>query len=133
MEIYEKAKELGNMISESAEFLSLRGAEEAIMKDQPAMDILNEFGAIREEYAHALQTTEDAEKLEAMKQNLVKKNEELLTNTTTKNYIDAKAKVDNIFKTVSDILLRAVNGDQIEEEAGGCSSSGCGSCGCGCG
>jgi cell fate (sporulation/competence/biofilm development) regulator YlbF (YheA/YmcA/DUF963 family) len=131
MEIFEKAKELGNMISESKEFLSLRDAEEAIIKDQAAMDLLNAFGSVREEYANALQTTEDEAELEKLKTNLISKNDELMNNTVTKNYIDAKAKVDNIFKTVSDILLKAVNGEH--EEEGGCSSGGCGSCGCGCG
>lgn len=129
MDIYEKARELGDLISESEELQRLRSAEETIMNNQQALDIFNEFSAIRQEYVSLMEGTDDQTKLEEVKATLLEKNDELMKNETTKNYIDSKTAVDNIFKSVTDILMKAVNGT---EDEGGCSSSGCSGCGGGC-
>jgi cell fate (sporulation/competence/biofilm development) regulator YlbF (YheA/YmcA/DUF963 family) len=131
MTIYEKAKELGEMISESQELQNLRFAEETIINNQDALDIFNDFSAIREEYASLMAQGEDGERLEQVKRSLIEKNEALMENHVTKSYIDSKNTVDNIFKTVTDILMRAVNGAEEESQGGGCSSGGCSGCSCG--
>jgi cell fate (sporulation/competence/biofilm development) regulator YlbF (YheA/YmcA/DUF963 family) len=130
MNIYEKAKELGEMISDSQELQNLRLAEDTILHDGQALQIFNDFSAIRQEYMSLLDGTEDEGKLEESRSRLVAKNEELMKNATTRNYMDAKTTVDNIFKSVTDILMKAVNGS--DEQASGCGSSGCGDCGGGC-
>lgn len=130
MDIYEKARELGDLISESDELKKLRDAEETIINNQQALDIFNEFSSIRQEYANLMEGTDDQSKLEDVKTRLLAKNEEIMKNETTKNYIDSKTAVDNIFKSVTDILMKAVNGS--DEESGGCSTSDCSGCGGGC-
>lgn len=129
MDIYEKARELGDLISESDELKRLRDAEEAIINNQQALDIFNEFSAIRQEYVGLMEGNDDQTKIEEVKSRLLEKNDELMKNETTKTYIDSKTAVDNIFKSVTDILMKSVNGTEDED---GCSSSGCSGCGGGC-
>lgn len=130
MEIYNKANELAKLISESKELQTLRDAEAALMGSKDALNLINDFNSSREEYVKLLSESEDTAKIEDLKKNIIEKSELLQSNKLTKDYLESKTVIDNMFRTISDILSHAVNGDQ-EDGCGSDCGSGCGSCGCG--
>lgn len=130
MEIYNKANELAKLISDSKELQNLRDSEAALMASKEALTLINEFNSSREEYIKVMNESGEGPQTEELQKKVIEKSEMLQANKLTKDYLEAKTVIDNIFKTISDILSHAVNGDQGEDCGSGCESD-CGSCGCG--
>lgn len=124
--IIEKARELGQMISESDEFKALKGAEDLQLADPEAQQMMMDYSVTREALSKRAAadgvTKEDLENIQKEAQDAFEK---LLTNKNIKRYIDANQAFKTLIDQVNAIIAFYVKG---EEQSGGCSGN-CSSCG----
>ena len=103
MDIFEKTRELGEMIQNSEEMKAAKAAEAAQAADETAQTLMQEFNLKRINLARDMQngkiTREDA-----IKQNNEAFEELCANNESIKNFVDAKAKLDAVVNQVNQIL-----------------------------
>ena len=125
-EIIEKARELGQMLSECDEFKALKGAEEMQLADTDAQALMMEYAntrdALSKRAAAENVTKEDFESIQKEAEEAFNK---LLTNANIKRYIDASSAFKTLVDQVNAIIAYYVKG---EEQGGSCSGN-CSSCG----
>lgn len=125
-EIIEKARELGQMLSESDEFKVLKGAEEMQLADPDAQELMMEYATVRERLGNrASAEGVSKEDLEDIQREAQQAFEKLMTNANIKRYIDASQSFKTLVDQVNAIIAFYVKG---EEQSGGCSGN-CSSCG----
>jgi len=127
MDIISKAKELGNMIGSSEEMINYKKWEDSLARDHKARVILKEYQEIQSEMVMAVHQNSEKDKLDELKKKLLKKYDEVNECDITRNYIEAKEKLDMLIKRVNDVLIYSITGEEP------CSSNGCSSCAGGCG
>lgn len=124
MDIFEKTRELGEMIQNSEEMKAAKAAEAAQAADETAQTLMQEFNLKRINLARDMQngkiTREDA-----IKQNNEAFEELCAKNESIKNLVDAKAKLDAVVNQVNQILNFYITG-QDPNCTHDCSS--CGGC-----
>ena len=124
MDIFEKTRELGEMIQNSEEMKAAKAAEAAQAADETAQTLMQEFNLKRINLARDMQngkiTREDA-----IKQNNEAFEELCAKNESIKNFVDAKAKLDAVVNQVNQILNFYITG-QDPNCTHDCSS--CGGC-----
>lgn len=124
MDIFEKTRELGEMIQNSEEMKAAKAAEAAQAADETAQTLMQEFNLKRINLARDMQngkiTREDA-----IKQNNEAFEELCANNESIKNFVDAKAKLDAVVNQVNQILNFYITG-QDPNCTHDCSS--CGGC-----
>ena len=129
MDVFDKAREVGEMIVNSAEFARFKKAEENQVGSELAQALIAAYNEKRNVTAKKIQT-ENISKEE--KDNLIKElNEEfeiLSNNDIIREYIDARKSFDGFYKRVIDIINFSITG----EDENGCDESKCSSCGGGC-
>lgn len=126
MDIMTKAKELGELIASSSEMASFKNYEAQMEQDDKAKTLLNDYKQLQIEMVRAAKESKDKETVDSIKVRLLQKQDEINEYDTTKNYLKAKSDVDNLMKTVNNVIIHAITGEDP------CSPSKCGSCGGGC-
>ena len=126
MDIIEKAKELGTMIADSAQMNRYKDAEQALEQDDRAKDMLNEYKNLQSEVVKTLREDTEENIINSMREKLRLKMEDMNNYHITKEYFEAKSSFDRFIKTVNNVIMYSITGEEP------CSSHGCGSCG-GCG
>ncbi len=126
MDIISKAKELGNLIGSSEEMTNYKRWEDSLARDHKARAILKEYQEIQGEMVMAVHGNSEKDILDDLKQRLLEKYDRVNDCDITKNYIDAKEKLDQLIKKVNDVLVYSITGEEQ------CSSHSCSSCGGGC-
>jgi len=126
MDIISKAKELGELIALSEEMATLRRCEECVINDKKADRLLREQKMIQDELIRAAQNGEFTSTHEQLKNILAAKQEEIRNYSITADFLKAKENFDKLMKTINDVILFTITGEEP------CSDSKCGSCG-GCG
>ncbi len=125
-EIIEKARELGQMLSECDEYKALKGAEDLQLADPEAQKLMMEYATTRENLGKRAAaenvTKEDFENIQKEAQEAFEK---LMTNENIKRYVDASQNFKTLVDQVNAIIAYFVKG---EEQAGSCSGN-CSSCG----
>lgn len=125
-EIIEKARELGQMLSESDEFKALKGAEEMQLADKDAQELMMEYANKREELSkRAMAENVSKEDFESIQKEAEEAFNKLLTNANIKRYIEANGAFKTLVDQVNAIIAYYVKG---EEQSGSCSGN-CSSCG----
>jgi len=109
MDIFEKTRELGEMIQESEEMKRMKAADVAQLADEEAQKLLQEFKLQRMNLARDMQE----EKI--TKEEAVKKNNEAFSNMvsaseTIKEYVDAKKEFDMMVSKINGILNFYITG-----------------------
>ena len=109
MDIFEKTKELGEMIQESEEMKRMKAADVAQLADEEAQKLLQEFNLQRMNLARDMQE----EKIS--KEEAVKKNNEAFSNMvsaseTIKEYVEAKRAFDMMVSKINGILNFYITG-----------------------
>ena len=109
MDIFEKTKELGEMIQESEEMKRMKTADAAQLADEEAQKLLQEFNLQRMNLARDMQE----EKIS--KEEAVKKNNEAFSNMvsaseTIKEYVEAKRAFDMMVSKINGILNFYITG-----------------------
>lgn len=126
MDILTKAKELGTMIGTSEEMTSFKKWEASLERDHKARAILHEYQSLQTEMVRAAHENTEKSILDAIKEKLITKYDEVNNCEVTRNYIESKDKLDRLIKKVNDVLIYSISGEEP------CSSHNCSSCGGGC-
>ncbi|NLL06304.1 MAG: YlbF family regulator [Clostridiaceae bacterium] len=126
MDIMSKAKELGNMIGTSEEMTNYKKWEESLARDHKARVILKEYQEVQSDMVMAVHGNSEKDILDDLKQKLLEKYDQVNDCDVTRNYIEAKEKLDLLIKKVNDVLVYSITGEEA------CSSNSCSSCSGGC-
>ncbi|HOP92915.1 MAG TPA: YlbF family regulator [Acetivibrio thermocellus] len=122
MDIFTKAKELGEWISNSDEMTNYKKWEASLERDHKARAILREYQYLQTEMVRAAQEDKDKSVIDDIKERLLSKFDEINNNEITRNYIESKEKLDRLIKKVNDVLVYSISGEEP------CPSDDCSSC-----
>lgn len=123
MDIFEKTRELGELIRSSQEMANVQAAEAAQDADETAQTLLKEYNLERMNLVRDMQAGKITHE-EAVAKNTEIFEKTIATNETIANYIEAKKQFDAMVNEVNQILNYYITG----QEPGGCSCD-CSSCG----
>lgn len=125
MDIMDKAKELGQMIAESAQCGRYKAAESAQINDGEAQQLIKQYNEKRIQIARKMKTEKlQEEEIEALKQEMQDEFDKLLLNKNINEFIEAKKEFDHLVQSINNVLTYYITG----EEPSNCSSGGCSSC-----
>ncbi len=127
MEIFDKARELGEAIVESSEYKTLKLAEAKQEQDDEAMKLLQEYSAIRRDLAEEINKGDvSEERLGEIREKVEEAYEKVTTNDTIVEYLNAK----NAFQAIIDQMNTIISFHITGKLPGGCSGSceGCSGC-----
>ena len=122
-QIFEKAKELGELILHSDLRKRADEANKALTADETAVDLINGYNDKRQEklaqFAEKQPTAEEAKEINEYLQSEFNK---IAENPVIKEYIEANSEFENVLAQMDQIIKTAISGGQ------GCSGS-CSTCG----
>lgn len=122
-QIFEKAKELGELILHSDLRKRADEANKALTADETAVDLINGYNDKRQEklaqFADKQPTAEEAKEINEYLQSEFNK---IAENPVIKEYIEANSEFENVLSQMDQIIKNAISGGQ------GCSGS-CSTCG----
>jgi len=125
MEILQKAKELGVLLSESEEMKTLKESEALVNQDEKAVSLIDEHRQIQLELIQALREGKSKEEIEAAKAKFAQKQKEINDYNVTRYFFDSKKNFDDLIKSVNNIITHEVTGN-TSSCGGSCST--CGGC-----
>ena len=125
MEIFEKTRELGELIQASEELKAVKEADEAQKNDEDAQTLMKEFNLKRMNLARDMQNGKISRE-EAIEKNNAEFEKICERSETIRNYIEAKKNFDNIVNQVNQILNFYITGQDPN-----CKHD-CSTCGGGC-
>lgn len=109
MDIFEKTRELGEMIENSEEMKRLKIAEGLQAEDPEAQELFGEFNLKRMNLAKDLEEGKISQE-EAIRKNSEAFNEMMEKSELIKNYIDAKKEFDLMISKINGILNYYITG-----------------------
>lgn len=109
MDIFEKTRELGEMIQESEEMKRMKLAENVQAEDQEAQELFGEFNLKRMNLAKDMQEGKISQE-EAVAKNNEAFNEMVEKSAAIKDYIDAKREFDQMISKINGILNYYITG-----------------------
>lgn len=121
MTIIEKAHALADAIVSSEDYLQLRKAEQDMMNDSSAQEVIDSYNTIQQRLHDPNENADD------LKEQIEVVQREMENNSVISAYLEAQEKVAKILEEVNFILGRAINGEEEE-----CDTEGCGGGCCGC-
>ncbi len=124
-QIFEKAKELGELIAHSEEKKRADDANRNLSADTEAVDLISGYNDKRQEklaaFADKQPTAEEAQEINEFLQNEFNK---IAENATIREYIEANREFENVLNQMDQIIKNAISGGH---SCGG-SCSECGGC-----
>lgn len=129
-QIVEKAKELGEILKQSAEFKNYNEVKEKYESDSELQVLISEFNLKKMAVMNKMQDEEnpDEEKLKILQEEMRNAYSKVMTNETMSEFVRAKETFENLVNEMYGIINFAVTG----VAPGGCDGSSCSSCGGGC-
>jgi len=128
MSIIEKAKELGQMLAESNEFVKMRTAEQAQQDDTDAQMLLMGYNQKRQELMMQAQKEDiTPEEMQAIRTEMESEFNKLNTNPNIVEYIESMQVFNELMQQVNASISYYITPQQEE----GCGGE-CGGCGGGC-
>ncbi len=124
MEVFDKARELGEAIVNSNEYKALKLAEARQEQDETAMKLLQEYSAIRRALGEEINKGEaDETRMEEIRGEVEAAYQKVTSNELIMDYINAQQAFQTIVDQMNTILSYHITGQM----PGGCSGS-CSSC-----
>lgn len=124
MDIFEKAKELGQAIIDSEEFKTLKAAEDAQENDAAAIELLRGYSELRTSLAKEVNEEQVSEqRMTEIRDEMERAYQNMMENEKIAAYVDAQ----NVFKAIVDQMNSILSFYITGETPGGCSGS-CHSC-----
>ena len=111
MDIFEKARELGQMIADSEEMKIFKEAETAQAEDEECQNIMREYNMTRMNLARDMQSGKLSRE-EAILQNTKAFEEVLEKSPKIKAFIDAKKELDAMTNKINGILTYYITGEE---------------------
>ncbi|NLI21123.1 MAG: YlbF family regulator [Clostridiales bacterium] len=131
-QVLNQAEQLAEAILESEEFIKMRLAEQAAMRDETAAQLISEYSERRAEVENLLAASDmDHDALSVASAKLDETQKAIDENPMIRTMRDTNAVFAEMMQQVNKIIKLVVTGEGEEEEEDCCSGS-CGSCG-GCG
>ena len=128
MEIFDKARELGEAIVTSNEYKTLKLAEAKQEQDEEAMKLLKDYSDLRKTLGEEIGKGDvSKERMEEIRSAVEEAYEKVTTNDTIVEYLNAQSAFQAIIDQMNAILSYHITG----QLPGGCSGS-CATCGGGC-
>lgn len=126
MDVLEKARELGEMLADSAEYKRMKDAEKAKNADEKAVSLLSEYNRKANEFAAKIKTAQPTpEELEQYRESLGSAFAELDANPVVHEFLEASKAFDDMMKNINSIIAFYV----VPEKQGGSCGGNCSSCG----
>ncbi len=122
MDIFEKTRELGEMIQESAEMNRMKDADSKQLADSQAQELLGEFNLARMNLARDMQEGKISRE-EAVKKNTEAFEKMVKSSKVIEEYIEAKKDFDAMISKINGILNYYITGQDPN-----CTHD-CGTCG----
>lgn len=126
MDVLIKARELGEILGDSAEMQRLKKAEAILEGDDRGMGLMEDYRLLQIELVKATREKKGEVQIGEVKDMLMAKQTEINNYPITIEYLEAKNEFDSLMKNINDIITFAITGET-------CSPSNCSSCGGGCG
>ena len=129
MDYVEAATRLGEAIAESQQFIEWRDSEKAVLADEKSQTLMKEFRDLQTEMVKASgKGGISKEELEAVRDKLLAKQNELTDYDVTQKYFDARQNFEVMMKTINEIIQFNIDGQLGDGSScsGNCSS--CGGC-----
>ncbi len=125
MEVFEKARELGEAIVNSDEYKALKLAEAKQEQDEEAMKLLQEYSELRRSLGEEINKGEvDENRMNEIRDAVEAAYEKVSSNDIIADYINAQRAFQAVIDQMNPILSYHITG----QVPGGCSGS-CSSCG----
>lgn len=123
MDIFDKAKELGQAIIDSKEFVRFKKAEEVQMNDDMAQMLISAYNSKRREASEKMREGNlSKEEQKLIIDQLNDEFEMLSKNKVIAEYINSSKDFEDFHKKVTDIINFFVTGEQDSSCGGKCSS-----------
>lgn len=130
LDIFEKSRELGELLVASDEYKKVQQAEEAFNDDEFAQKKVAEFNELQQNVQNLMQTPDpDQAAIAAEADRLRNMQAELIEMPSIKAMNDAQTEFSNLLTQVNQVLRFIITG-QVDD--GGCGGN-CASCGGSCG
>lgn len=126
MDIFDKAKELGNMIAQSDKMKRMHDAENALENSIEAKDMIEKYKQLQLSVVRASKAGAQKQEVDALKEELVMHQQKLNENSITNDYLQSKIDFERFTKNINQVILFAITGEE------GCSPDKCGSCSSNC-
>ena len=127
MSVIDKARELALLIIETDEYKNLKDAEAKFETDDKSAELMGEYQKIQNEMLEGLNKDASKEEVDAVKQRLMDKQQEINDYEVTKDFLFARSGFEAMMQQVNEVIAFVVTGEES------CSPSQCASCGGGCG
>jgi cell fate (sporulation/competence/biofilm development) regulator YlbF (YheA/YmcA/DUF963 family) len=128
--VLNQAEQLAEAILDSEEFIQMRLAEQAAMRDEEAAGLLDDYAAKRRDVENLLASSDlDHIKLKKVSEDLTTAENAMNGNLKIKTMREASGAFADMMNQVNKIIKFVVTGEADEDD--GCSGS-CSSCGGGC-
>lgn len=124
MDVFEAAKQLGDLIATSDKMTRLKNAEASLEGDAEARKLMDKYKELQVNVVRATKARVSQQELESLKDELMAHQDLLNNNPVTKEYLESKSDFDSFTKTINKVIEYAMTGDEGE----GCSPSKCGGC-----
>src|SRR5918999_3270341 len=106
MTLEEKARDLGRFIGQSAEYLTLRRANDALGADREALDMLRKMEQLRVDAHRMLERGErPTEDMEKQLDSLLSR---VQVNATYQRLVSAQENFDKVMANVNDLILQGI-------------------------
>ena len=126
MDVFDKAKELGELISQSDEMRRFNDDEALLRSDAAGMALMEDVERIRKEFIKASRDSAPEEILESLREEYINKQQEMQAYPVTADYLASKAGFDAFMEKVNNLIVFGMTGEAP------CSDDKCASCKGGC-
>ncbi|MCT4612995.1 MAG: YlbF family regulator [Clostridia bacterium] len=134
--LFEKAKEVGELLVESNEYKSLREAKDNFMANEAAMKEMDDYQNFQEDIQARMMNGElEEEAFKAEVEKLKDMGLKLKENKAINDLVNAESDFNDILNQVLAVIRATIGGDELEEGCGhdhGHDHGDCGGCSGGC-
>jgi len=109
--ILEKAQELGKLLVDSEEYLTMEKAEKVLENDQEALELLNRFEEKQHKFANDRSNNELREELQSLQK-------EMMANEKVNNYFQSQKGFNKLMNDVNGEISSILNPDQCSCSSG---------------
>lgn len=124
MDVFEAAKQLGNLIATSDKMTRLKNAEAGLEGNVEARGLMDKYKELQVNLVRATKARVSPQEIDSLKEELMSCQNLLNENPVTKEYLESKSDFDSFTQTINKVIEYAMTGDEGE----GCSPSKCGGC-----
>ena len=113
MEVFEKAKELGNQIKETQEYQELERVSQTLKDDPEAQQIIQQVQESQNSIEFSQKAGVEPGQEQVDQFNSLK--DQMMSNLTVRNYMKAQEDFNNFMKKVNEAISSGITGEEMSE------------------